>query len=100
MLDAILRMPVECWSDTPLDKRQRHARCLEAADLIEDLTQEIKCSNDLLRKTKTSKKEMQDRLCAKLDSLSKLILENQKEIPEPVVKAFFDIVANGKVAGE
>jgi len=37
MLLEVLRMPPSCWDENELDRRQRHARYIEAADLIEAL---------------------------------------------------------------
>jgi len=45
MILGVLRMPPEIWSDEELDKRQRHARYLEAARLIvrmQDALEEIR----------------------------------------------------------
>ena len=35
MLLGVLRMPVDLWTDSDLDKHQRYSRYLEAADRIE-----------------------------------------------------------------
>ena len=35
MLHAVLKMPPELWQDTDLDRRQRHARYVEASRRIE-----------------------------------------------------------------
>lgn len=42
MLLSILRMPVECWGDSVLEKAQRFGRYNEAAYLIDQITDEIK----------------------------------------------------------
>ncbi|EHD1698081.1 hypothetical protein JR728_003710 [Vibrio vulnificus] len=42
MLHGVLRMPVDCWSDCPLDKRQRHARYYQASEVIEGQDAAIK----------------------------------------------------------
>ena len=49
MLLGVLRMPPECWASTPLDVGQRHARYLEAADLIEqwDVLSLVEMSREL-----------------------------------------------------
>ena len=38
---GVLRMPPELWRDDDLDKRQRHARYVQAADEIEALRAEV-----------------------------------------------------------
>lgn len=37
MLLAVLKMPPNCWSDSPVDEIQRHRRYLQAANRIEEL---------------------------------------------------------------
>ena len=37
MLNAVLRMPPELWSNEPLDIMQRHSRYVEAADELDRL---------------------------------------------------------------
>jgi len=41
MLFAVLRMPSALWTDEPIDRNQRHARYIEAADRIERQNDEI-----------------------------------------------------------
>lgn len=41
ILNAVLRMPPEMWSDTPIDTRQRHSCYVEAANLIESLQAQL-----------------------------------------------------------
>lgn len=41
MLLGVLRMPADCWLDEELDKSQRHARYIQAADRIEQQAAEI-----------------------------------------------------------
>lgn len=46
ILNAVLRMPPDLWDNTSkIEIMQRHVRCVEAADLIEELTAE----NELLK---------------------------------------------------
>jgi hypothetical protein len=40
MLQGVLRMPPNCWTDSPLDVMQRHARYVQAADYIDALIAE------------------------------------------------------------
>jgi len=41
MLIGVLRLPMEAWDDSELFKVQRHARYIQAADLIESQWQRI-----------------------------------------------------------
>lgn len=41
MLLGVLRLPPDCWTDSPIDAAQRHSRYLEAADRIEKDETEI-----------------------------------------------------------
>jgi len=41
MLHAVLQMPPEIWSDTELDKMQRHSRYMQASKRIEEDGKEL-----------------------------------------------------------
>ncbi|CAH1590701.1 conserved hypothetical protein [Vibrio jasicida] len=41
MLLGVLRLPIDCWDNGPVDQMQRHERYVEAADLIEDLDSKV-----------------------------------------------------------
>ena len=49
MLQGVLRMPINCWSDDELSKIQRHSRYIEAADRIEALELEVKDFQTIIR---------------------------------------------------
>jgi hypothetical protein len=79
MLLGVLRMPPECWIDSPIDVKQRHSRYLEAANRIEemqkkafddecvirDLLVRIADQNDLIRKMKMDNDDLQRKTYAK-----------------------------------
>ena len=41
MLLGVLRMPIDLWNDSALNKNQRHSRYIEAAERIEALTERV-----------------------------------------------------------
>jgi hypothetical protein len=50
ILEGVLRMPPDCWGDSPLDVMQRHARYVEAADTIDTLREQLEAARKLLRR--------------------------------------------------
>lgn len=49
MLLGILRLPPELWRDDPIDVAQRHARYVEAAEMIERLQGVLEALKELRR---------------------------------------------------
>lgn len=49
MLIGVLRMPVDLWSDTVIDKAMRHGRYTEAADKIEKMTDVLEALQEFNR---------------------------------------------------
>lgn len=45
MLLGVLRMPINLWEDTYIDKIQRQSRYIEAADLILNLSGQLEAAN-------------------------------------------------------
>ncbi len=84
MLFGVLRMPPELWQDSEIDKRQRYARYVEAADRIDRLTAE----NEVLRKENFALATHQcdrrifgeggDALCGHSEDAKRLAAENEK----------------------
>lgn len=42
MLQGVLRMPIDCWSNDIISVTQRHGRYIQAADKIESLEKRLK----------------------------------------------------------
>jgi hypothetical protein len=45
MLHAVLNIPPDLWQDGPIDRAQRHARCVEASARIVRLERELASAN-------------------------------------------------------
>lgn len=48
MLQGVLRMPIDCWSNDIISVTQRHGRYIQAADKIESLEKRLKELDDRL----------------------------------------------------
>jgi hypothetical protein len=58
MLHAVLNMPPDLWQDGPIDRAQRHARCVEASVRIVELERERDDAQECLREAIEMGKEM------------------------------------------
>jgi len=75
MLLGVLRMPINLWSDLPINKMQRHGRYIQAADEIVSLREQLaKTKNQLAIEQECYEKNAAD----SLDSLAECSVENEK----------------------